>query len=132
MPTGFLPSEDIGQAFAFTEAAQGISFEEMARHQQALAAVVAADPNVDAFMSSIGATGPNATSNSGRIFMRLKPRAQRKLTADQVIEELRPKLARVPGIRAFLQNPPPIRIGGSLTKSLYQLTLQDPDTDRSE
>ncbi len=129
MPTGFLPSEDIGQAFAFTEAAQGISFEEMARHQQALAAVVAADPNVDAFMSSIGATGPNATSNSGRIFMRLKPRAQRKLTADQVIEELRPKLARVPGIRAFLQNPPPIRIGGSLTKSLYQLTLQDPDTD---
>jgi HAE1 family hydrophobic/amphiphilic exporter-1 len=128
MPTGFLPSEDIGQAFAFTEAAQGISFDEMARHQQALAAIVGADPNVDAYMSSIGATGPNATSNSGRIFMRLKPRSQRELTADQVIEELRPKLARVPGIRAFLQNPPPIRIGGTLTKSLYQLTLQGPDT----
>ncbi|PYQ01751.1 MAG: acriflavine resistance protein B, partial [Acidobacteria bacterium] len=128
MPTGFLPSEDIGQAFAFTEAAQGISFDEMARHQQALAAIVGADPNVDAYMSSIGATGPNATSNSGRIFMRLKPRSQRELTADQVIGELRPKLARVPGIRAFLQNPPPIRIGGTLTKSLYQLTLQDPDT----
>jgi HAE1 family hydrophobic/amphiphilic exporter-1 len=129
MPTGFLPSEDIGQAFAFTEAAQGISFDEMARHQQALAAIVGADPNVDAYMSSIGATGPNATSNSGRIFMRLKPRSQRELTADQVIEELRPKLARVPGIRAFLQNPPPIRIGGTLTKSLYQLTLQGADTD---
>ena len=129
MPTGFLPSEDIGQAFAFTEAAQGISFDGMARHQQALAAIVGADPNVDAYMSSIGATGPNATSNSGRIFMRLKPRSQRELTADQVIEELRPKLARVPGIRAFLQNPPPIRIGGTLTKSLYQLTLQGADTD---
>ena len=129
MPTGFLPSEDIGQAFAFTEAAQGISFDGMAQHQQALAAIVGADPNVDAYMSSIGATGPNATSNSGRIFMRLKPRSQRKLTADQVIEELRPKLARVPGIRAFLQNPPPIRIGGTLTKSLYQLTLQGADTN---
>src|SRR5437762_699906 len=128
MPTGFLPSEDTGQAFAFTEAAQGIGFDEMASHQQALAAIVGADPNVDAYMSSIGATGPNATSNSGRIFMRLKPRSQRELTADQVIGELRPKLARVPGIRAFLQNPPPIRIGGTLTKSLYQLTLQDPDT----
>jgi HAE1 family hydrophobic/amphiphilic exporter-1 len=129
MPTGFLPSEDIGQALAFTEAAQGISFDEMARHQQALAAIVGTDPSVDAYMSSIGATGPNATSNSGRIFMRLKPRSQRELTADQVIEELRPKLARVPGIRAFLQNPPPIRIGGTLTKSLYQLTLQGADTD---
>jgi HAE1 family hydrophobic/amphiphilic exporter-1 len=128
MPTGFLPSEDIGQAFAFTEAAQGISFDEMARHQQALAAIVGEDPNVEAYMSSIGATGPNATNNSGRIFMRLKPRAQRKLTADQVIDELRRKLSPVPGIRAFLQNPPPIRIGGTLTKSLYQLTLQDPDT----
>jgi HAE1 family hydrophobic/amphiphilic exporter-1 len=129
MPTGFLPSEDTGQAFAFTEAAQGIGFDEMVRHQQALAAIVGADPNVDAYMSSIGATGPNATSNSGRIFMRLKPRAQRRLSADEVIEELRPKLASVPGIRAFVQNLPPIRIGGQLTKSLYQITLQDPDTD---
>jgi HAE1 family hydrophobic/amphiphilic exporter-1 len=129
MPTGFLPSEDINQAFAFTEAAEGISFEEMARHQQALAAIVGEDPNVEAYMSSIGATGPNSTANSGRIFMRLKPRAERALSAAEVIEELRPKLGRVPGIRAFLQIPPPIRIGGTLTKSLYQLTLQGPDTD---
>jgi hydrophobic/amphiphilic exporter-1 (mainly G- bacteria), HAE1 family len=129
MPTGFLPSEDTSQAFAFTEAAQGIGFDEMVAHQQALAAIVGADPNVAAYMSSIGATGPNATSNSGRIFMRLKPRAQRRLSADEIIEQLRPKLARVPGIRAFVQNLPPIRIGGQLTKSLYQITLQDPDTD---
>src|SRR4029078_4630375 len=72
---------------------------------------------------------PNATANSGRVFARLKPRAERTLSADEVIEELRPKLAQVPGIRAFVQNPPPIRIGGTLTKSLYQFTLQGPDTD---
>ena len=60
--------------------------------------------------------------------MRLKPRSQRRLNVDEVIQELRPKLAAVPGVNVFLQNPPPIRIGGQLTKSLYQLTLQSPDT----
>jgi hydrophobic/amphiphilic exporter-1 (mainly G- bacteria), HAE1 family len=129
MPKGFLPSEDTGQAFGFTEAAQGISFESMARHQQALAAIIQQDPNVDAFSSSVGASGPNSAGNQGRIFMRLKDRRERKLSADEVIQELRVKAAGVPGIRIFLQNPPPIRIGGQLTKSLYQLTLQGPDTD---
>jgi HAE1 family hydrophobic/amphiphilic exporter-1 len=70
IPKGFLPSEDTGQAFAFTEAAQGISFEAMARHQQALAAIVAQDPNVASFSSSVGASGPNTAGNQGRIFMR--------------------------------------------------------------
>jgi HAE1 family hydrophobic/amphiphilic exporter-1 len=129
MPTGFLPSDDIGQIFAITEAQQGISYEAMAEHQQAVARIIGADPNVEAYMSTIGASGPNATANSGRVFARLKPRSERALSADQVIEELRPKLAQVPGIRAFVQNPPPIRIGGTLTKSLYQFTLQGPDTD---
>jgi hydrophobic/amphiphilic exporter-1 (mainly G- bacteria), HAE1 family len=129
MPKGFLPSEDTGQAFGFTEGAQGISYESMARHQQALAAIIQQDPNVDAFSSSVGASGPNTAGNQGRIFMRLKPRSERKLSADEVIQELRVKAAAVPGIRIFLQNPPPIRIGGQLTKSLYQLTLQGPDTD---
>ncbi|MCX6618542.1 MAG: efflux RND transporter permease subunit, partial [Acidobacteria bacterium] len=131
IPKGFLPSDDTGQIFASTEAAQGISFEAMKQHQQQLAEIVRQDPNVLAFMSSVGGGGPSAssTTNTGRMFIRLKPRGQRKLNADGVIEELRPKLSVVPGIRAFLQNPPPIRIGGQLTKSLYQLTLQDPDTD---
>ena len=129
MPTGFLPSDDTDQFFAVTEGPQGISFDSMAEHQQALARIVGADPNVEAYMSSIGAGGSTATGNAGRIYTRLKPRAQRKLSADQVIEELRPKLAQVPGIRAFVQNPPPIRIGGSLTKSLYQFTLQGPSTE---
>jgi hydrophobic/amphiphilic exporter-1 (mainly G- bacteria), HAE1 family len=128
MPKGFLPSEDTGQIFAFTEAAQGISFDSMARHQQAVAAIVKQDPNVQGFMSSIGASGPNVAVNTGRIFMRLKPRSDRHLSADEVIASLREKTAGIPGIRIFLQNPPPIRIGGQLTKSLYQLTLQGPDT----
>jgi len=129
MPKGFLPSEDTGQIFGVTEAAQGVSFKEMMRLQQQLAAIVLKDPNVGSFSSSVGAGPGGAASNTGRMFIRLKPRSERKLNADEVIEELRPKLAQVPGIRMFLQNPPPIRIGGYLTKSQYQFTLQSPDTD---
>ena len=128
VPKGFLPSEDTNQLFAFTEAAQGISFESMARHQKELMKVLQADPNIAEFNSSVGAGGPNAAGNTGRMFMRLKPRSERRLSADELIQDLRPKLAQVPGIRAFLQNPPPIRIGGQLTKSLYQFTLQSPDS----
>jgi HAE1 family hydrophobic/amphiphilic exporter-1 len=128
IPKGFLPNEDTGMIFTFTEAAQGISFDAMKEHQMAAADVISKDPNVESLMSSVGASGPNVAGNSGRIFTRLKPRADRSLSADGVIQELRPKLAGIPGIRAFLQNLPPIRIGGQLTKSQYQLTLQSPDT----
>ena len=131
MPMGFLPTEDTGSLFAFTEAQQGISFDDMMGHQLALAAIVKEDPNVEAYMSSIGAGGPNTANNTGRIFMRLKPRSQRKLSADEIIQELRPKLAGVPGIQMFMQNLPPIRIGGQLTKSQYQFTLQGPDYRRA-
>ncbi len=126
VPAGFLPSEDIGSVFMFTEASQDISFDAMKAHQKALANIVLKDPYVDNLFSSIGASGPNATMNTGRIFMRLKPRSTRP-HVDDIIQELRPKLATIPGIRAFLQNLPPIRIGGQLTKSQYQFTLQTPD-----
>ncbi|MBF0338543.1 MAG: efflux RND transporter permease subunit [Nitrospirae bacterium] len=129
IPMGFLPSVDTGQIFSFTEAQQGISFESMVRHQKALAAIVSEDPNVEAFMSSVGAGGPNVLGNTGRIFMRLKPRSERRLNADQIIQELRPKLSKVTGIQIFMQNLPLIRIGGQLTKSQYQFTLQSPSTD---
>ncbi len=128
MPTGFLPTEDTGQIFALTEAAQGISFDDMVKHQRQLASIVAKDPNVDAFMSAVGASGISVANNQGRMFMRLKPRSERKLTADEIIQELRPKVSTVPGIRMFMQNLPSIRIGGQLTKSQYQFTLQSPDT----
>ena len=128
IPKGFLPSEDTGTIFAFTEAAQGISFDSMMRHQQEVAAIVRKDPNIEAFMSAVGAGGPNATGNTGRMFFLLKPRSER-LGVDQVIQELRPKLSAVPGIRVFMQNLPPIRIGGMLTKSQYQFTLQGTNTE---
>ncbi len=129
IPKGFLPSEDTGNIFIFTEGTQGISFDSMVRHQKALAEIVSREPSVGSFMSSVGAGGPNVAGNSGRLFLRLKPRAQREKSVDELIEELRPKLSSVPGIQAFLQNLPPIRLGGMLTKSLYQLALQSPDTD---
>jgi len=128
MPKGFLPSEDTGSLFAFTEAAEGISFDAMAEHQKAVAEIFLHDPNIENIMSAIGNIGSVAGGlNQGRIFARLKPRNQRQLNADEIIEELRPKVAKVPGIRVYMQNLPLIRIGGQLTKSLYQLTIQGPD-----
>jgi HAE1 family hydrophobic/amphiphilic exporter-1 len=98
----------------------------MKLHQEAVAAIIARDPNIDGFMSSIGG---NSGSNTGRFFMRLKPRTQRKLSADEVIQELRPKLAKIVGIRTFLKNVPSIQIGGVSSKSQYQFTLQGQDTE---
>jgi HAE1 family hydrophobic/amphiphilic exporter-1 len=127
VPQGFLPSQDIGIINGTTEAEQGISFQAMAAYHQTLAAILRQDPNVDSFMSSVG--GGGRTSNYGNISLVLKPRSQRLLSADEVIQELRPKLATVPGIRVYLQNPPPIRIGGYMSKSQYQYALQSPDTN---
>jgi len=127
VPKGFIPSEDTGQILINTEGAQGVSVEQMVKNQQQLAAIVAKDPNVESFFSSIGIGGAALTGNTGRIFVKLKPRSERKLNADEVIRELRPKLTRVPGIRVSLQNPPVIRVGGRLSRSLYQFTLQSPD-----
>jgi len=121
IPKGFLPDEDQGQIFIFTEGPQGISFDDMVQHQLALSRIVLKQPYVDSFMSTA------AGGNAGRIFARLKPRSQRK-SVIQLIQELRPQLAAVPGINAFPQVLPPIRIGGQLTKSQYQFTLQTPDT----
>jgi HAE1 family hydrophobic/amphiphilic exporter-1 len=128
VPKGFFPDEDTGQIFAITQAAEDISFDAMREHQMAAAKIVAADPNVECFMSAIGAGGSSASLNNGRIFMRLKPASQRKLNANQIIQELRPKLAQIPGFSVFMQNPPLIRVGGMLTKALYQYSLQDTDT----
>ncbi len=124
---GFLPSEDSGQLLVITEGPQDISFEGMARLQREVANVVHDDPYVAAANSSIGVGGPNVSLNQGRIFIRLKPRQERP-SADEIVQEMRPKLAKVPGIRAFVQNFPTIRIGGQITKSPYQYTLQTTDT----
>jgi HAE1 family hydrophobic/amphiphilic exporter-1 len=127
IPKGFLPSEDQGNLFAFTEGIQGISFEDMVRHQKEAAKVIGESPYVVNYMSTVGGGGVNAALNSGRIFARLKPRNERP-HVDEIIQELRPKLMEIPGVNVFLQNLPPIRIGGQLTKSQYQFTLQSPNT----
>jgi HAE1 family hydrophobic/amphiphilic exporter-1 len=122
LPIGFIPTDDTGQIFAFTEAAQDVSFAEMVRHQQAAAAIVAKNPDVVSFMSAIGG-GPSASSsNQGRIFMILRPRNQRA-HASVIAQQLREQLAGIPGLKVYPQLLPPIRIGGSLTKALYQFTL---------
>jgi HAE1 family hydrophobic/amphiphilic exporter-1 len=100
----------------------------MKEHQQKVAAILRQDPNIDSFMSGVGPAGSMVGYNIGRVFLRLKPRSERHLSADEIIQELRPKLATVLGMRVFLQNFLPIRIGGTLTKSQYQFTLQSPNT----
>jgi HAE1 family hydrophobic/amphiphilic exporter-1 len=110
-----------------TEAVEGISFESLVEHQKTVASIVKADPNVAAFMSNAGARGPFGRGNAGSLFIRLKPRSERELGVDELITQFRPKLAQVPGMRVYLQNPPPLRIGGMVTRSLYQYTLQSPD-----
>jgi len=125
IPKGFIPSEDTGQFNIVTEAAQGISFEAMTRHQNAVAEQVIAHPDIAAFVSSLGGS---SGSNAGRMFILAKPREERKTSVDQIIEQLRPRANAFPGINAFLQNPPPVQIGGRISKSLYQFTLQSPDT----
>ncbi|MFD2272539.1 efflux RND transporter permease subunit [Undibacterium arcticum] len=128
MPKGFLPSEDTGQIFAITEAAQDISFDAMATKQREAARIALAHPAVASVMSAIGSGGATQTLNQGRLFIRLKPGSQRAPVED-IINTLRPRLTQIPGMRVFLQNVPSIRIGGQLTKSLYQYTLQDADTN---
>jgi len=128
IPKGFLPTEDQGLIFGFTEGAQGIGFPAMKEKQQQVAAIVRSDPDVANLLSSCGPRGNVAVGNSGIVLAQLKPRDERRRSADQIIQDLRPKIAKIPGIRAFLQVPPPIRLGGSLTKSQYQYTLQDSDT----
>ena len=121
MPTGFLPNEDTGQISGTTEAAQGTSFKTMIEYQQKIVQIIRKDPNIDILMSTVEG------GEDGSLLMRLKPRSERPLNADEIIQELRPKLAEVPGIKVYLKNPPPIRIGGYQTQSQYQYTLQSPD-----
>ncbi|MGO8760693.1 MAG: efflux RND transporter permease subunit [Desulfobaccales bacterium] len=126
IPKGFLPNEDQGTIFAFTEAAEGISYDAMVRMQKAAMAVVSNNPSVRNFFSSAGVSNMNVSGNTGRIFIRLIDRNKRP-GVEAIIQQLRPQLATIPGLRVFPQVLPPIRIGGMLTKSLYQITLQSPD-----
>jgi len=127
-PKGFLPSEDSGQLFCFVEGPQDISFQAMSELQGKVADIIRRDPNVEAVMSFIGATGFSPSLNVGRITITLKPFRDRK-PADEIVRSLRPKLANVLGAKVFLQNVPSIRIGGQLTKSPYQYVMRSANID---
>ena len=124
VPKGFFPQEDTGQMNGFIEAAQDVSFQSLSQKVQRAAAIVLKDPgvqNVACFMSG--------GSNTGRMFVQLKPLEERKLDVQAVIARLRPQLAKVEGAGVFLQASQDLRIGGRSAKSLYQYTLQGPDLD---
>ena len=127
IPKGFIPNDDTSRIIGYTEAAEGISFDEMSRHQQQIVDIVRANPNVSGVLSTVGESDISAASNTGNILILLKPLSQRQQGVETIIEALRPKLANVPGMRIYLQNPPLVQVGGQVTKSPYQLTLQGPD-----
>jgi HAE1 family hydrophobic/amphiphilic exporter-1 len=128
LPKGFLPSEDRAQIYGSTEGPQGISYKSMFEHQQAINAVLQKMPEIDSFMSSAGSRGSSG-SNIGMVFIRLKPKSERKYSVDELIQQWRQSLGTVPGIKVYLQNPPTIQLGGRMAKSQYQYTLQSPDTE---
>jgi HAE1 family hydrophobic/amphiphilic exporter-1 len=129
IPKGFIPDQDTDQLQVYTEAAQGTSYYQMVEYEKQIADLVAADPNVESLMASVGGATSSTLGgpNYGELVVHLKPRSQREKSVDQLIRELRPKLASFAGMRIYLQNPPTIRIGGKVTKSLYQFSMQSPD-----
>ena len=124
VPKGFIPNIDNGQLTATTQAGQGVTFEQMSRYHEKLSRILLKNPNVAAVNSTVGAGGPNASASNGRLFIRLKPRHERPLSADELVQKLRRQLNGLPGLRTFLQNPPAISLGGQQTKAQYQFTLQ--------
>jgi HAE1 family hydrophobic/amphiphilic exporter-1 len=129
VPKGFIPPGDTGLLFGNTEAAQGISLDDMIKHQNAITDIIKKDPNVQDVASTVGAGGRNSGGNSGTIFIGLKPTNQRKLSADDIINEMRQRVSREPGLRVILQNPPSLNVGGGFGRSTYQVTLQAASTN---
>src|SRR5580704_13118311 len=129
IPKGFIPDQDTDQLHVITEAQQGTSFFQMADYEKRIADTVSADPNVESLMASVGGTTASNLGgpNYGELVIHLKPRATRQLGVNDIIKELRPQLAAQPGVNSYLMNPPTIQIGGQVTKSLYQFSMQTPE-----
>jgi hydrophobe/amphiphile efflux-1 (HAE1) family protein len=128
IPKGFFPIQDTGLIQGLSEAAQDVSPQEMKRLQRELAAVVVRDPDVAGVGSFFG-SGTGNTLNTGRFFISLKPREERKSTALEVISRLRPQLAKVQGVNLFLQPSQDITVGGRISRGQFQYTLQDASLD---
>ncbi len=127
VPKGFFPVQDTGVIQGISEAPQSISFRAMSERQQALARVILADPAVDSLSSYIGVDGDNVTLNSGRLLINLKPHGERDLNASQIIDRLRPELAKVPGIELYLQPVQDLSIEDRISRTQFQFSLETPD-----
>src|SRR5438105_311137 len=129
VPKGYFPQDDTGLVFGGTEASTDISFKAMSELQQRAAAIVEADPAVAAVASSVGASTFNPSLNQGRLFISLKPLAERKITTALVVERLREKLAAVTGLKVFMVPAQDLRVGARQSKAPYQFTLWGSDVD---
>jgi HAE1 family hydrophobic/amphiphilic exporter-1 len=129
VPKGFIPDQDASQIAVVTEAAQGTAYGKLVEYQDQVANVIRRDPNVEGLVSTIGGSASMTLGgpNLGQIVVTLKPRDQRSRSVDEVMEELRPEVEKIPGMRVFMQNPPTVRIGAQVSKSLYQFSMQSPD-----
>ena len=127
IPKGFFPIQDTGVIQGVSEAAQTVSFQEMASEQQALAKIILQDPAVESLSSFIGIDGTNTTLNSGRILINLKPLDVRKMSASDVIHRLQPELASVAGITLFMQPVQDITVEDRVSRTQFQYTLEDPN-----
>jgi HAE1 family hydrophobic/amphiphilic exporter-1 len=128
VPKGFIPNQDVGSVSGSIEAAEGTSWDQMVVHMTRVSEVVRQNPNVDGVQVS-GGGGFGSGATRARLSVYLKPRGERKMSADEVIRSLQPSLSQIPGVKVFLSNPPAIRIGGRSSQSLYQFTLQSADID---
>jgi hydrophobe/amphiphile efflux-1 (HAE1) family protein len=129
IPKGFFPEQDTGFIFGQAEARQDISFEAMSKIENEFARVILTDPGVFGVVGFNGATGGNASENTARLFIQLKPLRERGASAQQIIQRLRPKVAQVQGAKFYMQAGQDVTIGGRLTQTLYQFTLTDTDTE---
>jgi len=129
IPKGFFPVQDTGVIQGISQASQSISYDDMASHQQALARVILADPAVESLTSFIGADGINTTLNSGRISINLKPIEERHESASDVIRRLQKSLQQVSGIHLYMQPVQDITVDDRVSRTQYQYTLEDPDTN---
>ncbi|WP_405121027.1 MdtB/MuxB family multidrug efflux RND transporter permease subunit [Pseudomonas leptonychotis] len=128
VPKGFFPVQDTGVIQGISEAPQSISFKAMSERQQRLAEVVLQDPAVASLSSYIGVDGDNPTLNSGRLLINLTPRAERDVSASQIIERLRPELARIPGIELYLQPVQDLSIEDRVSRTQFQFSMESPDS----
>jgi HAE1 family hydrophobic/amphiphilic exporter-1 len=130
VPKGFIPDQDTDQIAVITEAAQGTSYDNLVKYQREVAQIIQRDPNVRGIVSTVGGATANTLGgpNLGQLVVTLKPRSDRRESVDAIIAKLHSQLDGLPGMEVFLQNPPTIRIGGQVSKSPYQYTIQSADT----